>query len=160
MAERPQPPVEGWTVLTSLTYLSDLIGSNDRRYDQRFNDMHANVDQKFQAQREAVVAAMTAASVAVSKAEAAAEKRLDAVNEFRGTLADQQRNLMPRAEAEATMHAMQKEIADLKQQIDSIRDRGIGVRGGWGYAVGAIGLLAGTIGAIMTGIALFEKAQR
>jgi hypothetical protein len=160
MTDRPQPPVEGWTVLTVLAYLSDLIASNDRRYEQRFDDLHVIVEHRFAAQKESVAAALIAADRAVSKAELGAEKRFESVNEFRNTLGDQQRTLMPRAETEAAMKALAKELNDVKQQVDSMRDQGVGVRGGWGYAVGAVGLIVGIIGGIMTAIALFEKIAR
>jgi hypothetical protein len=141
MIERPQPQIGGWTITTVLTYLSDIIGSNDRRYDQRFNDMHAINNQRFEAQEKAVMAAMQAASTAVSKAEVAAEKRLDAVNEFRGTLADQQRNLMPRSEVLVTIQAMADRMTTLEKQLDTLQGERRGISGGWGYAVGVVGFV-------------------
>jgi len=152
------PTSDGWTIATVLTYLSDLIALNDKRYEQRFSDLEALFTHRFEAQEKAVQAALTAADRAVNKAELGAEKRFEGVNEFRSALADQQRSLMPRSESEAHWSSLTKEVQDLKEQIIAMRDRSIGVRGGWGYAAGLIGLLVGITGAIMTAIALFSKA--
>lgn len=47
------------------------------------------LDQRFESSDKAVRAALQSAELAVNKAEAAAEKRFDSVNEFRKTLSDQ-----------------------------------------------------------------------
>jgi len=63
------------------------------------------------------------------------------VNEFRSTLADQQRTLMPRAEVEVLVNSMNERIAGLKQQIDTLQSERQGIKGGWGYAVGVVGFV-------------------
>jgi Flp pilus assembly protein TadB len=151
-----------WTVETLLEYLKTLIESNDTRYGQRFEAQQVAtnaafvaqttamttafaaqkvaIDAAFAAQKEAVNAALAAADRAVSKAEIASEKRFDNVNEFRGTLADQQRTLMPRAEAELLFKTLSDKIDILTQESKGNSGQRIGSHETAGnfFAVGAI----------------------
>lgn len=133
----------GWTVETALQHVLSLVGSNDHRYEQRFID-----------QERAVGMALASAKEAVIKAEQAAEKRFDAVNEFRATLADQQRNLMPRAEVDVIVRGLHEKISALEKQVDTAQAERQGLKGGWGYAVGVVGLVL----ALASIIALVVKA--
>ena len=82
-----------------------VMDERDVRYEQRFKAMD-----------EKTSLAMTASEKAVSKAEAATEKRFDAVNEFRGTLSDQARLLIPREEVNARFYAYDQRVEALKEQ--------------------------------------------
>ena len=106
MTDRPHR----WTIETLREHVLALLNERDRQYRQRF----------------------IAQERAVSKAETAAEKRFDAVNEFRSTLADQQRTLMPRVEAE--LHFAR--LATVEKAVGALQSRGSGVSAGWGYAFG------------------------
>ena len=117
------------------------IEAADLRYDQRFH----------------------AAEQAVFKAETASEKRFEGVNEFRATLGDQQRTLMPRAESEF-MHRAHDEklnvaltqltqrmetalvqvntrLESLSLTISTMQSTGRGTQHGWILAIGAVGLI-------------------
>jgi hypothetical protein len=118
-----------WTIETAIAYLKELIESNDRRYEER----HA------------------ASQKALELGLGAAEKRFEGVNEFRQTLADQQRMLIPRAEAEAMFRSLTEKIERIEKQSDASAATRGGVKAGWGYAVGAVGLVA----AVVSLIALF-----
>ncbi len=85
-------------------HLRDVMDERDRRY--------AEVAA---AQARAVDAAFASAKEAVLKAEAAAQARFEAVNEFRGQLADQAGTFIPRNEAEQRLEAMR---AQLQLQVD------------------------------------------
>jgi hypothetical protein len=89
--------------------------------DQRFLDSDKAVQAALQGADKAVQAALDAAKEAVTKAELAAEKRFDAVNEFRGQLTDQAQTFMPRAEAEIRLVNLQERIdvatANLTSQV-------------------------------------------
>lgn len=78
-----------------------IINERSKAEDTRIAVQEKANDQRFEAQEKAVGAALAAAKEAVAKAETAAEKRFDAVNEFRSTLKDQQATLMPRTEVVA-----------------------------------------------------------
>lgn len=93
------------------------------------------------AQEKAVAAALAAADRAVAKAETAAERRFESQNEFRGTLTDQARTFMPRAEAEQTMRAMNEKLENLTARVNARDDRGRGAGALWGAIAAALGLL-------------------
>ncbi len=82
-AETPAP-----AEAISVRELNLIVNERDRQYGQRFD-----------AQEKAVAAALAAAKEAVVKAETAAEKRFDSVNEFRNTLKDQAGTFITRGEA-------------------------------------------------------------
>ena len=88
-----------------------LIAANDRRYQERFISMDDKTS-----------LALAGSEKAVNKAEAATEKRFDAVNEFRGTLRDQATTLFPRAEAETKFKSLGDKMDDLKNEIASLRE--------------------------------------
>jgi hypothetical protein len=99
-----------WTLKTLHDHLVATINGNDERYEQRFQSTQVAMD-----------AALAAAKEAVTKAEIASEKRFDNVNEFRGTLADQQRTLMPRSEADLLIKTLSDRIeANNKSLTDKI----------------------------------------
>lgn len=98
-------------------------------------------EQRFVAQRQAVDAALAAADRAVLKAEAAAEKRFEGVNEFRGQLADQQRTLMPRSEAEIRLSVLSDRMSAVEKAVLQVSSRGIGAKDAWGWVVGVIGFV-------------------
>ena len=83
-----------------LTHVLALLAEMDLRNQQRF-----------EAQGQAVVAALTSAEKAVQKAEIATEKRFESVNEFRQALNDQTKTFPSQIELEA-----------LSQRVDLIRD--------------------------------------
>ncbi|MES2367004.1 MAG: hypothetical protein V4563_14105 [Pseudomonadota bacterium] len=112
-----------------------------------------HVTQLFASQKVATDLALTAADRAVSKAEIAAEKRFESVNEFRSTLADQQRTLIPRAEAELQFHAMREDIRLLKEANIKRAGESAGFHSGWIAVVGAIGL----IGVVLGIVSFFKK---
>ena len=116
---------------SQLEVLHTLIDANDKNYNQRFENVIQGTAQ-----------ALAASDREVNKAEIASEKRFDAVNEFRATLADQQRNLMPRNEVEILIKGLNDKVDALntstitKQSLTT--GQGIGVQQGWGWAVAAV----------------------
>jgi len=129
------------------------LAAQDLRYQQRFEAQSDALAAAFLSQQtamqtafvvaeKAVQAALAAADRAVSKAELAADKRFESVNEFRKTLDDQQRTLMPRSEVDVLIRGVVEKISANKEVIDNIASERIGIKGGWGYAVGLIGAMA------------------
>lgn len=154
---------QGWTVETAIDYLLALIASADKRYEQRFEASQKALDAALTAQKEATTAAFAAqekainaalasAERAVLKAELATEKRFESVNEFRGTLDNQQRTLIPRSEVDVLVRGLEEKIAQLTKQIDAMVAERVGIRGGWGYAVGVVGFLLALGSLLMIGI--------
>lgn len=119
-----------------------LIDANDKNYNQRFENVI-----------QATSNALAASDRAVSKAEGASEKRFDAVNEFRATLADQQRNLMPRNEVEIMMKAMNDKIDALNITTISRKSEDIGR----GEGMAKIALVAGLVSTLIVILSRFLK---
>jgi ElaB/YqjD/DUF883 family membrane-anchored ribosome-binding protein len=80
----------GWTIDTALNHWLSLRDGDNLRYEQRFV-----------AQERAVEAALQSARSATQKAETAAERRFDSVNEFRQTLSNNQATYITRTEVGA-----------------------------------------------------------
>lgn len=131
--------------ITLKEHIEAIIDKNDKRYEQRFNDTKIAVDAALIAADKAVAAALAGQKEAVTKAEVAAEKRFESVNEFRNTLSDQQRNLMPRSEAEIQFKGLNEKVDALKLSDVSHLGQGMGVKEGWGWAVGVLGFVVATI---------------
>jgi hypothetical protein len=105
----------------------------------------------------AVQTALESAEKAVVKAELAADKRFEAVNEFRQTLSDQTATFIPRIEAERIIDSLNSKLdAEMQrtgERFKSIEDsvtthhgKAAGLTAGWGYLVGAI-----VVGSILVG---------
>lgn len=73
---------------------------------RQLNDLAHMLDERRLYQERAVETALSAAKEAVSKAEVATEKRFDAVNEFRGQMADQAAMFLPREEYKTAHEAL------------------------------------------------------
>jgi hypothetical protein len=98
-------------------------------------------DKRFENSDESVKAALSAAKEAVTKAETAAEKRFESVNEFRNTLSDQQRNLMPRSEAEVKFESYTKQLDILTTRLDKSEGRGLGIAQALGWIIAGITII-------------------
>ena len=135
MSERTKI-VNGWTVDTLHEHIVKLLEAKEERDSERFD-----------AQKEQTKLALDSADRAVNKAEQAAEKRFESVNEFRETLADQQRNLMPRAESELQF----KSINDKVDNIIRTSAKDTGKR--TGYHEGIL-LIVGLVALVSTILAI------
>lgn len=97
-----------WTVDTLREHIMGLLAEKDKQ----------------------IAIALTSAEKAVTKAEAATEKRFDSVNEFRKTLSDQASSFVTRVEYDT-----------LKERIDRSEGKSLGLSAGWGYLVGIVGIV-------------------
>lgn len=128
----------GWTVDTLAVFMQRQI-----------DDMWRALDERSTQQGTAVRDALQAAEKAVTKAEVAAERRFEAVNEFRGQLSDQAQTFMPRSEADVRFGALTKDIAELKKTQAETHGQGVGVDRVWGFLVAAIVAAGGVVGIII-----------
>lgn len=108
------------------------------------------VDIRFDAQEKAVQSALASADRAVAKAESASDKRFDGVNEFRSSLNDQTRTLMPRSEYEQAMKAMNEKIDILTARVNTRDDRMQGMGATVAWALAALGALSTVVTIIVT----------
>lgn len=148
--------------------LLERITALDRLTDAKFVTFRTLID----SQAEKVKLALDAAQTAIDKAEIANEKsrdrlaediksRFESVNEFRGQQKDIIATFMPRAEFDAfrrtysEQHALLRdryaeEISELKGRLDKTEGKGAGLNAGWGYLLGAVGVVGAVI-AILVG---------
>jgi hypothetical protein len=111
-------------------YFERILREVDIRYSQRFD-----------AQERAVAAALAAAKEAVGKAEAATERRLEGVNEFRKSLEDQQNTFVRQDVADARYKSMEDRISVLSAQDNETKGRGAGRNDIWIILVVVAGLI-------------------
>lgn len=97
--------------------------------------------ERFVALERTLAVALASAEKAVLKAENANEKRFESQNEFRGTLGDQARTLMPRAEVEALMTGVSEKIKRLEDAQIANTGLKTGVAQLISYAIAAAGVL-------------------
>jgi hypothetical protein len=133
--EKPDPSIR--ELASEFEGFKELMTERDRRYEQRFGAMD-----------EKTSLALTSSEKAIAKSDAATEKRIDSVYEFRGTLSDQAANLLPRGEAVAKFASYDDKIAALQTRIDKNEGTGAGLKAMWGYVAAAIFLAIAIYGAI------------
>jgi hypothetical protein len=118
----------------NLAALRDVLTERDIRYSQRAA-----------AQDDAVRAALDTSKEAITKAEAATERRLETLNELRGVVVDQARDFARKAEVQLLVDGMEKRIETITRAVSARDAHGLGVKDAIGWAVGAIGLIGGFI---------------
>lgn len=142
-----------WTVDTLREYLLQKITDQRDAQRQQVTDLRTMLDERYATQTKALDAAFKAAEQAVAvalanaekatiKAEDAANKRFESVNEFRQTLTDQAATFMPRAEYESAHKALDdkfeteaKRNANAIAALASRMDRGEGTTAGGREAI-------------------------
>jgi len=167
MGGETEQQISGWTVDTLHVYINRLIVEHEKFFRALFSEKDLRDNQRFEAQQLAlkeallaqeklVNAALLASQTAVNKTDDAVGERFKTVNEFRGTLEDQARNLMPRQEALAIFAAQSDKIDKLEQRVQEInlqiRDiggRARGINEGFGYIIGAIGVITAIIAIVL-----------
>lgn len=89
-----------------------------REQDRRLSEM-------IEAQEDRLTAAIRSIENAVTKAESATDRRLEAMNEFRAQMSDQARLFIPRAECEAALGQVARRadegVADAKAATETLR---------------------------------------
>ena len=81
------------TILSTWT-----IDALKQYFDEKIGLLEEKTKERFLAAKENISIALLASEKAIVKAETANDKRFDSVNEFRGTLSDQTKNLVSRTE--------------------------------------------------------------
>lgn len=109
-----------------LDHVLALLAAKDLRDQQRFD-----------AQSQALAAALLAAEKAVDKANTANEKRFESVNEFRQALTDQTSTFPSRVE----LNALSDRVTDLATRLDRTEGRSTGLSDGTRLAIQLGGLI-------------------
>lgn len=166
MSGETETNVSGWTTDTLHGLMISLFAEHEARHQQRYNHIEemlherdVRFNQRFEAQQQALYAALASQQQAVDKAEVADARRFDSVNEFRGQLNDQVTTFISRTEVKAMIDALvaRVEASDTRSaekiefnssQIEHMRARGQGIQASLGAIVAGIGALAALIGII------------
>lgn len=156
-----------WTNDVLLEHLRELRVVRDARADERNADLRREIeriDREFHEHlagvRDETAAALQAADKAISKSEAATEKRFDSVNEFRAQLADQAATFMPRRESEQrtgtntekieTLAArLDTAVSTINSRLDMMAGQASGKSDSWGYLVGLVGVASAVVAAVI-----------
>lgn len=124
-----------------LDRIIDQISSVDRITDAKFVTFRTLID----SQAEKVALALAAADKAVTKAEAATEKRFEGVNEFRAALNDQTRLQVTTDKFDSVVDGLNGRIRSLEARIEKAEGSRSGGRDVWGYLVAAAGIVIAVI---------------
>lgn len=135
-----RPDMTGWSIETALDHMLAIVGEkdahirtlidgNDKRYEERFLASQKALELGLAGTKTEIGAALVSADRAVQKAEVATEKRFESVNEFRATLDNQQRTLIPRSEVDVIKLSLEEKIAQVTKTLDEVR-RGDALVGG------------------------------
>jgi hypothetical protein len=135
---------------SAYTALREVVHLKDVKYELQFTSLDAALQAQLLAFKENTALAFTASEKAIDKANEAAEKRFESVNEFRQTLTDQTSTFMPRAQVEALLKAVNDKVDAAVNRLNLGEGKSTGLRDGWGYIVGAIGI----------GVAIMEAFRR
>ena len=131
--------------------LERLIDERDLNYKDRIQVAIA-------AQKALTDAAFAASEKAILKSEESQREYNVRSNEFRGQLDDQAKTLMPRVETDGRFAALESKLNEVKEDVSGLREsrsalggRSEGLSAGWGFVLGAIGLigLLLTIGSVV-----------
>jgi len=119
---------------TSIAAFKDLMEERDERYAQRATS-----------QDTAVAAALATSKEAVTKAETATEKRLEALNELRQVVVDQSKDFARTAEVKLVISAIEIRVAAIAEAMNTSVARGGGMKEVFGYVVGVGGMLVAAL---------------
>lgn len=126
-----------------------ILDERDNQYAQRFTAQQEALAAALQAQKEAVANALSAQQDAVVKAEDAANKRFDSVNEFRDQLRDQALLFMSKAEADARFKSLEEKTAAASSRLDNINFTNQGSKDLWVILAGVFVLMLAIGGFVM-----------
>lgn len=107
--------------------------------------LKAHFDQRLADQEKAVDAALAAAKEATQKAESAAERRFDALNEMRAMVNDQAALYLTRNEYEAKHEGLVQKVDTLQKVGAAGEGHDEGLNKAWGLLIGAVGLLGALV---------------
>jgi hypothetical protein len=142
-----------WNTDTLKEFLSTQINDLKALNEQMRAADDIRYQQRFDTQQKAFTDALYSQERAVLKAEAAAEKRFESVNEFRAVLSSQSATLIPRTEAEGRFSAMNEKIDDIKTRLDKGEGGSAGIKVAREETHMTVGTIVGVVGGI-TGVLL------
>jgi hypothetical protein len=121
-------------VETRLNLLTEEIRKDKQEQDRFLSERDRRYEERHGANEQAL-----------SKVATEMLAKFAAVNEFRGAMGDAQREFIPRAEVEAIVTGLKDQLGTISLHLDRIQTERQGIKGGYGYAVGIVGLVAALV---------------
>jgi len=115
----PCGPQHGWT----LDALERHLGNQITAIKESIEEMDDRNRERFAAAKEQVQLALIASDKAVTKADAATERRFEGVNEFRAALSDQSATLLTRNEYNVAHQNLTDKLARNEHTLSEIAQR-------------------------------------
>src|SRR5258705_1012391 len=135
----------------TLETLQLLIDANDRR----LNDLMTERDlQRHEASRDTLHAALGCAKEAITKAEAAYEKRFDNTNQWKQTFSELSGKMVTRMEYSSASEALKDKIEEVSGRIKVIEGKSTGI----GASLGVVMAVAALLISLMIGAINFARS--
>lgn len=145
--------MSGWTYKTLKHYLDARIKAAEKSFAALMHEREVRNNQRFDAQEKAVKAALDAAKEATGKAETAADKRFNGLNELRDMVGDWRTEFARQETVAEQMKGLAEKIEGQGRQIAAL-DKGSGEATGWGLGLNQA--LAYVIALAAIGVAFFK----
>ena len=130
-----------------------LIEANDRRLNDLMAERDLRHQQRYQASSDALDAALGCAKDAITKAEAAYEKRFDNTNQWKQTFSELSAKMITRMEYSSAYDALKDKIEEVGGRIKVIEGKSTGI----GNSVGVVMAVAALLISLMLGAINFTR---
>ena len=130
-----------WSVETLYVHFTTLLQEQKEHYEDLLAAAEAKNQQQFRDAKEAIQIAQIASQSAINKSEANDSKWRDNSNEWRQAMDDREVKFMPRMEYSSAHQSLIDRISMLENRVTKYESTGMGLKQGWGFLVGAAGLV-------------------
>ena len=138
----------------TLETLQLLIDANDRRLNDLMTERDLRDHQRYEASRNALDAALGCAKEAITKAEAAYEKRFDNTNQWKQTFSELSGKMVTRMEYSSASEALKDKIEEVSGRIKVIEGKSTGI----GASLGVVMAVAALLISLMIGAINFARS--
>jgi hypothetical protein len=138
----------------TLESLQLLIEANDRRLNDLMKERELRDQQRHDASREALHAALGCAKEAITKAEAAYEKRFDNTNQWKQTFSEMSGKMVTRMEYSSAYEALKDKVDEVSGRIKVIEGKSTGI----GASLGVVMAVAALLISLMFGAINFTRS--
>ena len=131
-----------------------LIEANDRRLNDLMAERDLRHQQRYEASCHALDSALGCAKDAITKAEAAYEKRFDNTNQWKQTFSELSGKMVTRMEYSSAYDALKDKIEEVSGRIKVIEGKSTGI----GTSVGVVMAVAALLISLMFGTINFTRS--
>src|SRR6266403_6228936 len=138
----------------TLESLRLLIEANERRLNDLMKERDLRDHQRYESSRDALNAALGCAKEAITKAEAAYEKRFDNTNQWKQTFSELSGKMVTRMEFSSAYDALKDKVEEVSGRIKVIEGKSTGI----GTSVGVVMAVAALLISLMFGAINFTRS--